>query len=116
MTYLGVDCGTSAIKIVLVDDDERALATADSGYLPAHPHVGWSEQNPGDWRAAMFAALQQIRSAAPAGYAAARALSFSGQMHSAVLLGADDAPVRAAILHNDQRAFAEAAESRRELF
>jgi xylulokinase len=108
MTYLGIDCGTSALKIVLVDDEERALASGTSAYLPSHPHPGWSEQDPRDWSAAMFAALHQIRAAAPEGYASVRALSFSGQMHGAVLLGADDAPVRPAILHNDQRAFAEA--------
>jgi xylulokinase len=58
----------------------------------------------------MFGALHQIRLAAPAAYGAAKALSFSGQMHSAVLLDAAGAPVRPAILHNDQRAFAEAAQ------
>lgn len=110
MSYLGIDCGTSAIKIVLVGEEEQALAFAESGYLPAHPHPGWSEQDPGDWRAAMFSALRQVRAAAPAAYAAVRALSFSGQMHSAVLLGDKQTPVRAAILHNDQRAHAEAAE------
>jgi xylulokinase len=108
MTYLGIDCGTSALKIVLVDDEERTQASAESAYLPSNPHVGWSEQDPRDWRAAMFAALRQIRLAAPSAYAAARGLGFAGQMHSAVLLGADDEPVRPAILHNDQRAYLEA--------
>lgn len=110
MTFLGVDCGTSALKAILVDADGRTLAAAESAYLPDHPQPLWSEQDPQVWREAMFAALGRLRAEAPAAYAQARALGFSGQMHSAVLLGADDQPVRPAMLHNDTRAFAEAAE------
>ena len=45
MTYIGVDCGTSALKAVLVDED-RALAQAERGYRPDNPHPLWSEQDP----------------------------------------------------------------------
>jgi len=110
MTYLGIDCGTSALKVVLVDDEGRVLAAGESGYLPDHPFPLWSEQDPRVWRKAMFAALSQARAAAPEAFAATRGIGFSGQMHSAVLLGDDDEPVRPAMLHNDSRAFAEAQE------
>ncbi len=118
MTYLGLDCGTSALKAALVDEDERVLATASEAYQPAHPHPLWSEQNPEDWLSAMYAALARLAREAPQAMTRVQAIGFSGQMHSAVLLDGDDKPLRPAILHNDTRAFAEArrlAESHAEL-
>src|SRR5277367_5527567 len=108
MTYLGLDCGTSAVKSILVDDAERVVATGESAYLPDHPRPLWSEQDPAVWRDAMFAAIGAIRAKAPAEWTAVRGIGFSGQMHSAVLLGRDDRPVRPGMLHNDARAHAEA--------
>jgi xylulokinase len=110
MNFIGVDCGTSALKAVLVDSHERTLAASTQGYSPSHPHALWSEQDPGDWRAAMFGAFAALARDAPAAMAAVAAIGFSGQMHSAVLLDAADRPLRPAILHNDARAFAEARE------
>ncbi len=110
MSYLGIDCGTSAVKAVLIDSEEQAFASGESSYLPDHPHPLWSEQDPAVWREAMFAAIAQIRTKAPQALAALEGVGFSGQMHSAVLLGADDLPVRPAMLHNDARAHAEARE------
>jgi xylulokinase len=110
MSYLGVDCGTSAVKAVVVDDSERLIASSESGYRPDHPRPLWSEQDPEVWRAAMFAAIGDLRTQAPRAIAGLRGIGFSGQMHSAVLLGRDDRPVRPAMLHDDTRAFAEARE------
>ena len=110
MTFLGIDCGTSALKAVLVDDNQTVLAGAARSYLPAHPQPLWSEQHPDDWRGAMFAALASLSQQAPAAARALRGIGFSGQMHGAVLLDAADKPLRPAILHNDTRAFAEARE------
>ena len=110
MTFLGVDCGTSALKAVLVDDSERIVAASTQAYLPSHPRPLWSEQNPDDWRDAMFNALAVLAREAPAAMEAVAAIGFSGQMHSAVLLDKADRPLRPAILHNDTRAFAEARE------
>jgi len=110
MSYLGVDCGTSAVKAVVVDDGERVIASSESAYRPDHPHPLWSEQDPEIWRAAMFATIGDLRTKAPRAIAGLRGIGFSGQMHSAVLLGRDDRPVRPAVLHNDTRAFAEARE------
>jgi xylulokinase len=110
MTFLGIDCGTSALKAVLVDSSQRIIASAVENYAPSHPKPLWSEQDPADWREAMFAALANLSRQAPAAARALRGIGFSGQMHSAVLLDAADQPLRPAILHNDVRAFAEAAE------
>jgi xylulokinase len=110
MNFLGVDCGTSALKAVLVDEQERILGASTQTYLPSHPRPLWSEQNPDDWRAAMYDALAALAHEAPAAMREVAAIGFSGQMHSAVLIDAADRPLRPAILHNDARAFREARE------
>ena len=74
------------------------------------PEPGWSEQDPHVWRDAMSGVIADLRARAGAALGALKAIGFSGQMHGAVLLDASDRPVRPAILHNDGRAIAEAAE------
>jgi xylulokinase len=108
MNYLGVDCGTSALKVVLVDELERVIASSERAYRPDHPHPLWSEQDPDVWREALFAAIGELKAKIAREVASTRAIGFSGQMHSAVLLGRDDRPVRPAMLHNDTRAHLEA--------
>jgi len=110
MNFLGVDCGTSALKAVLVDEQERIVGASMQSYLPKHPQPLWSEQDPDDWRAAMFDALAALAREAPAAMREVAAIGFSGQMHSAVLLDEADRPLRPAILHNDTRAYREARE------
>src|SRR6202012_1908604 len=100
------DCGTSALKAMLVGDGEHIVAAATIPYRPDHPRSLWSEQDPAVWRAAMKAAISGLQRNAPRPLAAVEAIGFSGQMHSAVLLGGDDRPLRPALLHNDARAFA----------
>jgi xylulokinase len=110
MITLGVDCGTSGLKAALLGADGALVAASSSSYRPDHPHPHWSEQDPEVWVAAMFAALGELRRAAPDAYAAVGAIGFSAQMHAAVLLGRDGRVLRPAILHNDGRAYGEAAE------
>jgi xylulokinase len=110
MVTLGIDCGTSALKTVLVDAHEAVLASASRSYRPDHPQPLWSEQDPQVWLTAMLAAIGDLRKSAPAAMKALGAIGFSGQMHGAVLLDRDDRPLRPAMLHNDARAFAEAGE------
>ena len=110
MNYVGVDCGTSALKAVLVDGAERVLASATHAYLPDRPRPLWSEQRPDVWVEAMRSALAHLRREAPEAWSAVEAIGFSGQMHGLVALGADSKPLRPAILHNDGRAHLEAAE------
>ena len=56
MNYLGVDCGTSAVKAVVVDESERVIAASERAYRPDHPRPLWSEQAPEVWRDALAAA------------------------------------------------------------
>ena len=108
--YLGLDCGTSSLKALLVDERAQAIASAARSYSPDRPRAGWSEQNPDDWAAAMAGAIADLKASAGKALGAVKAVGFSGQMHGAVLLDRTDKPIRPAILHNDGRAFAEAEE------
>src|SRR5271166_1198148 len=112
--YLGVDCGTSGLKALLIDEDGAPVASAARAYAPDRPKPNWSEQDPAVWRGAMAWAIADIRASAGEALGALSAVGFSGQMHGAVLLDASDRPVRPAILHNDMRAAAEAMELDRE--
>jgi len=108
--FLGLDCGTSGLKALLVDENGAAIAGATRSYATDRPHPGWSEQDPDVWRAAMAGAITDLTASAPEAIAALKAIGFSGQMHGTVLTDRSDRPVRPAILHNDGRAHAEAAE------
>ncbi len=112
--FLGLDCGTSGLKALLVDESGAAVAAATRVYLPDRPRPGWSEQDPEVWRSAMAEAIAELRAAAPAALGALKAIGFSGQMHGAVLIDGSDRPARRAILHNDGRAHEEAAELARD--
>lgn len=107
MTVIGIDLGTSALKAVLVDAAEAVLAEAVQPIATQAPRSGWSEQHPADWWLALSAALGRLRAADPSAYADVRGIGLSGQMHGAVPLDADGAPLRPAILWNDSRSIAE---------
>jgi len=108
--YLGIDVGTSAVKALLIDENSVPLAEADVPLSVSSPHPFWSEQNPADWWDATLKAVDALHRQTPAAIKATRAIGLSGQMHGATLLGADDEPLRPAILWNDGRATKECAE------
>ncbi|KIC48245.1 xylulokinase, partial [Tateyamaria sp. ANG-S1] len=108
--YLGLDLGTSGVKAMLVDADGRAVGSADATYDVSNPAAGWSEQDPDDWVVGITAALSELRATHPHAYGAVRALSFSGHMHGAVMVGAAGTVLRPCILWNDTRSHAEAAQ------
>lgn len=108
--FLGIDLGTSSVKALLVDDDERLVAEASAPLEVSRPRPLWSEQDPEDWWSAALSAVDSLRDAAPGALSATRALGLSGQMHGATLLDAADAVLRPAILWNDGRSSAECAE------
>jgi xylulokinase len=108
--YLGIDVGTSAVKAILVDERQAAVAEADVPLLVSRPHDLWSEQDPEAWWQAVQSALDQLRIQAPTALADTSGIGLSGQMHGAVLLDENDHPLRPAILWNDGRSFREAQE------
>jgi len=108
--YLGIDLGTSEVKLLLLDAGGRIVATAGSALTLSSPEPLWSEQNPADWWRATGDAVSRLRAAHPVEFAAVRAIGLSGQMHGAVLLDQADTVLRPAILWNDGRSHAECAE------
>lgn len=106
--FIGVDLGTSAVKIVLVDDLQRIVADCTQALQPVQPRPNWSEDNPDDWWRAVERGIDRL--AKLQDVSAVRAIGLSGQMHGALLLDGSDRPVRPAILWNDGRASTEAAE------
>jgi len=108
--YLGIDLGTSEVKLLLLDEAGGIVGTAGSALSLSSPEPLWSEQAPGDWWRATGSAVAQLRAAHPAAFAAVRGIGLSGQMHGAVLLDAADTVLRPAILWNDGRCHAECAE------
>ncbi|MDP3651408.1 MAG: xylulokinase [Rhodoferax sp.] len=102
--FIGIDIGTSEVKVLLLAPDHTVVGTCGSALTVSRPHPGHSEQSPQDWWTATCTALAQLREMHPAEYAAAQGIGLSGQMHGAVLLDAQDQVLRPAILWNDTRA------------
>ena len=110
VAFLGIDIGTSAVKAVLVDGTQRILASATRPLASAQPVPGWSEQDPEDWWRAVEAVAAELSRAAPEAWRALNSIGLSGQMHGLVALDSAGAVIRPAILWNDSRALAEAAQ------
>jgi xylulokinase len=101
MIYLGVDLGTSSIKLVAMDANGEIKGTAGAEYGLSFPHPGWSEQAPADWVKGMEEALKKLSEKIDLKEIAG--ISFGGQMHGLVMLDENDNVIRPAILWNDGR-------------
>jgi xylulokinase len=108
--FLGLDIGTSSVKALLADANQRVLASHDVALTVQRPKPGFSEQAPDAWVDAVIAAVDALKLSHPVEVAAVQGIGLSGQMHGAVLLGADHKPLRPAILWNDGRSSAECIE------
>lgn len=107
--YLGLDLGTSGVKAMLIDGDQRIIGSANGALDVSRPHPGWSEQDPAHWIRATEEAVAGLKAAHPKELAAVSGIGLSGQMHGATLLDAEDRVLRPCILWNDTRSHVEAA-------
>jgi xylulokinase len=108
---LAHDLGTTGNKATLFAADGTMVASAFAGYDTSYAQPNWAEQDPRDWRTALFESTQQLlRTAQETGHSAAdvAVVSFSGHMNGALLVDAAGAPLRPAIIWADQRAAAQA--------
>ena len=111
--FLGLDIGTSSIKAILVDWNQRVLGESSAPLTLSRPHPLWSEQDPAHWADGVEDAVAAIGRMAPEAFSRLAGVGLSGQMHGAVLLDGADKVLRPAILWNDGRSFAECAELER---
>lgn len=101
MRYIGIDLGTSAVKLILMGADGTIYKTVSKEYPISFPRPGWSEQNPYDWYEQTAAGIRELTEGTDASDIAG--ISFGGQMHGLVILDKNDNVIRPAILWNDGR-------------
>ena len=101
MYFIGVDLGTSAVKLLLMEEDGQVLRVISREYPLYFPHSGWSEQNPEDWFTQTIKGMEQLLEGFDKEKVAG--ISFGGQMHGLVILDDQDRVIRPAILWNDGR-------------
>ncbi len=100
MYYIGVDLGTSSVKLLLLSEN-GIEKTATRSYPVEFPQEGWSQQNPADWMNGVTDAMDELL--ADVDKSQVQAISFGGQMHGLVLLDDQNEIIRPAILWNDTR-------------
>ena len=105
MYYIGVDLGTSAVKLLLMDEAGRILNVVSKEYPLYFPNPGWSEQKPEDWYDKSIEGIKELIKGFDADKVAG--ISFGGQMHGLVILDENDKVIRPAILWNDGRTIQE---------
>ena len=101
MYYIGIDLGTSAVKLLLMDSSGKICNIVSKEYPLYFPHPGWSEQNPKDWYEQTIIGLKELIKDIDKSKVAG--ISFGGQMHGLVILDENDDVIRPAILWNDGR-------------
>ena len=101
MLYIGVDLGTSAVKLLLMDENGNIQKIVSKEYPLYFPKPGWSEQQPEDWYVQSMEGIRELTAECDKSQVAG--ISFGGQMHGLVALDKDDQVIRPAILWNDGR-------------
>lgn len=101
MLFIGIDLGTSSVKLLLTDDKGSILRTASRDYPLIFPQEGWSEQNPLEWKKGTLSALSEILEGIDR--TRIKGIGVAGQMHGLVILDENDEVIRPAILWNDGR-------------
>ncbi|MCH5249187.1 MAG: xylulokinase [Lachnospiraceae bacterium] len=105
MLYIGIDLGTSAVKLLLMDSDGKILNIVSKEYPLYFPQPGWSQQEPADWYEQTIAGIKELLEGFDKSSVAG--ISFGGQMHGLVILDDRDEVIRPAILWNDGRTYEE---------
>ena len=105
MLYIGIDLGTSAVKLLLMDAEGKIHNIVSKEYPLYFPNPGWSEQKPEDWYEKTMEGIKELIKDADKSQIAG--ISFGGQMHGLVILDKEDQVIRPAILWNDGRTYEE---------
>ncbi|NBH27527.1 xylulokinase [Lachnospiraceae bacterium] len=105
MLYIGVDLGTSAVKLLLMDGEGKIEKIVSKEYPIFFPKPGWSEQRPEDWFEQTMEGIRELTAEVDRSQVAG--ISFGGQMHGLVILDEKDEVIRPALLWNDGRTYEE---------
>ena len=101
MLYVGIDLGTSAVKMLLVEETGKIVSSVTKEYPLSFPKPGWSQQDPEDWWKAIRCGMKELlKDVDPK---EVRAIGCGGQMHGLVVLDENDEVIRPCILWNDGR-------------
>ncbi len=101
MLYIGIDLGTSAVKLLLMDGEGEIKNIVSKDYPLEFPKPGWSQQDPEDWKKAVLEGVPELLRGFDASQVAG--IGAGGQMHGLVVLDKEDNVIRPAILWNDGR-------------
>ena len=105
MALLGIDLGTSSVKVIVLDTQGHTLSVSKANYAVMAPQPGWSESDPNEWWSAVVSAVQMAMT--QVSHAEITAIGLSGQMHGVVLVDEEGIPQRPAMLWSDTRAEAQ---------
>ena len=101
--FIGIDLGTSSVKTILIDANQKILSSHATDIELDNPKSGFYEQNPESWFKATLECLSKIKHDKAKEFSAVKSLSISGQMHGATLIGNDNEVLHPCILWNDTR-------------
>ncbi len=108
--YIGIDLGTSSVKMILVDVDQNIIATSNSSLSIESIKDGYNEQNPKEWINATMSCFEDIKKIKPKEFSETISIGISGHMHGATLVDRSGEVIRPCILWNDTRSFIECEE------
>ena len=114
--YIGIDLGTSSVKLILIDKNQNILASASCNLTSQNLKDGYSEQNPQEWISATKKCLSSIKSKSPVEFSETVSMGISGHMHGATIIDNEGKVIRPCILWNDTRSHKECIEFEKQSF
>tara|TARA_B100000212_G_scaffold342465_1_gene329773 strand:+ start:1869 stop:3350 length:1482 start_codon:yes stop_codon:yes gene_type:complete len=114
--YIGIDLGTSSVKLILIDKNQNILASASCNLTSQNLKDGYSEQNPQEWISATKKCLSSIKSKSPVEFSETVSMGISGHMHGATIIDNEGKVIRPCILWNDTRSHKECIEFEKQNF
>ena len=114
--FIGIDLGTSSIKMILIDQSQNILATSNSSLTVQSPQDGFSEQNPQEWIDSTMECLEVLKLKKPKEFSQTISIGISGHMHGATLIDNNGKVIRPCILWNDTRSYQECEEFEKQNF
>ena len=114
--FIGIDLGTSSVKMILIDHEQNILATSNSSLTVQSPKDGYNEQNPQEWIDATIECLNALKEKKPKEFSQTVSMGISGHMHGATLVDSNGKVIRPCILWNDTRSHKECYEFENQQF